>query len=289
MPDVRPVGPEHFDQVYPLLLEFNHPAMSRDDWRRMLFDLPWHVEEPHRGYALVEHDEVVGFLGTIFSERVLGGLTRRICNLSSWIVKERHRASSFGLLLPVLAMKTHTIVNLSASQAAHEIFLRLGFRTLEDRQTLVVPLPLPGEIARWPRCSALIGPDKIRAHLDRSGCKISDDMRGTLASQVLLIDGARSCHLIATRSPWKGRLRLAHVQFASDWAFLSDHTALAAWSFFRALGTVGLRIDGRRAIRSRAFTSRRVLSLSQLYRPAESDLTPELLDGLYTEVVNQRW
>jgi len=290
MPHVRPAGPEHFDQVYPLLLGFGHAAMSRDDWRRMLFDLPWRVDEPHRGYMLIDGDAVVGFLGTIFSRRDLGGVTRRICNLSSWIVDEKHRASSFQLLLPVLSMKTHTIVNLSASRGANEIFRSLGFRMLEDAQTLVVPVPGPWELAGWPSCSVILRPEEILTHLTGVGRQLFDDMRGTLASQLLIADRERCCHVVATSSPWKGRLRLAHVQYASDWTFLAEHAARIAWALYRRMGTVGLRIDGRRAGSwSPPFSTRRSLFLPQLYRPAEPDLTPELLDGLYTEVVNQRW
>lgn len=290
MAEVKPAGPGDFDRVYPLLLRFGHTRMSRDDWRRMLFELPWPVEEPQRGYMLIETGAVVGFLGTIFSRRELGGGTRRICNLSSWIVEERHRASSLQLVLPVLSMKTHTILNLSASPGAHEIFRGLGFRPLEDRQTLVVPLPRSEEIARLPRCRVIVDPDGIRARLDGPGQRIFDDMRGTLAGQAFLVDGQRSCHVIATRSPWKGRLGLAHVQYASDWEFVRRHASLVSWSFLRTLGTVGLRLDGRRAgAWTHAFSVHRTIPLPPLYRPAEPDVTPELLDGLYTEVVNQRW
>jgi len=290
MAEVRPPGPEHFDQVYPLLLRFGHAAMSREDWRRMLFDLPWPVEEPHRGYMLLDGDAVVGFLGTIFSRRELGGATRRICNLSSWIVDERHRTSSFQLLLPVLSMKSHTIVNLSASREAHEIFRALGFQTLEDRQTLVVPIPGPRDLAGWPRCSVHLRPEAIRGRLAGAGLRIFDDMRGTVACQVLLADRERSCHLVATSSPWKGRMRLAHIQYASDWTFLTEHGPQAAWALYRRMGTAGLRLDGRRAGNwAPPLSARRPILLPQLYRPAEPDMTAQLLDGLYTEVVNQRW
>jgi len=68
----------------------------------MLFDLPWPVEEEHRGFILRDGGEAVGFLGTIFSRRTVGGTTCRFCNLSSWIVKESHRSSSLQLILPVL-------------------------------------------------------------------------------------------------------------------------------------------------------------------------------------------
>ncbi len=290
MAEVRPALPGHFDDVYPLLLGFRHATMSRDDWRRMLFDLPWPVDEPHRGHILYDRGRAVGFLGTIFSHRTMGGRKLRFCNLSSWVVEDSYRSSSFELLLHALGTKTHTIVNLSASASVHEIFTRLGFRTLEDSQVLLPPLARPREILRGPRCRILTRTDAVRAQLDHPGREILDQMSGTLAAQVVIQHGGRSCHLVATRSPWKGRWRLAHVQYASDWGMLFECPSAACLAFYRVFGPVGLRVDGRRAPRRLPrFAVRRALPLPALYRPAEPDITPDLIDGLYTEVVGQRW
>ena len=83
---------------------------------------------------------------------------------------------------------------------------------------------------------------------------------------MLLADRERSCHLVATSSPWKGRMRLAHIQYASDWTFLTEHGPQAAWALYRRMGTAGLRLDGRRAVsaRSRPQVARR-LTVRQEY------------------------
>src|SRR5262245_6490969 len=141
MATVRPARPEDFPAVLPLLESFGQDTMRPDDWRRMLFEPPWPVVEPARGFLLEDGGEAVGFLGTIFSTRVVREVERRFVNLSSWIVRPSHRASSMQLVLPVLALKGYTIVNLSASETAHEIFRKLGFRTLEERQVLCPPVP----------------------------------------------------------------------------------------------------------------------------------------------------
>lgn len=290
MATVRPATPADFDLVAPLLGDFAHPAMTGADWRRMLFDPPWAVEEPTRGFLLEEGGSVVGFLGTIFSTREVRGTQRRFCNLSSWVVREPHRASSMQLLLPVLGLKSHTIVNLSASQTAHEIFTRLGFAVLEDHQVLIGPLARPSDLVTWPGVRVTTRLDEIAAALDPAGRRILEDMRGTLAAQVLVRRGDRTCHAVATRSLWKRGLTLAHVQYASDWGLLLACVPAAAAAFFGRLGTVGLRVDGRRVPGGApALAARRALALTTLYRPAERDLVPADLDGLYTEVVNQRW
>jgi hypothetical protein len=286
--DVRPATPDSFPDVLPLLCRFGNTRMRAEDWRRMLFDLPWPTTEPHRGYMLLDGGRVVGFLGTIISTRMIHGTPRRFCNLAAWIVEESYRASSIQLLLPVLGMRDTTIVNLTASIRAHEIFLKLGFATLEDRQVLVRLFPhMPG-FMRGMRVTTDV--DAIREDLDPPGRTICDDMRGTHARQALVIRGSRRCHVVATRSPWIGPLLLAHVQYASDWGLLREETAIVASAFHRAMGTVGLRIDGRRfSGKVPLFAKTRRLALTTLYRPGQPDVTPGDVDGLYTELVGQRW
>src|SRR5262249_9782289 len=75
--EVRPAFPEDFQRVWPLLLELSNGIMSQDDWRRMLFDLPWKAPEAQRGYMLLDGREAVGYFGVIFSNRTLAGQNRR--------------------------------------------------------------------------------------------------------------------------------------------------------------------------------------------------------------------
>ena len=169
----------------------------------MLFDLPWPVDEPGRGWALWDGPRPVGFLGAIPSRRTIAGRERRFVNLSSWIVEEAFRPESFKLVLPALADRARTIVNLSPSETASEIFTRLGFVPLETEQVLVPLLSNPFDL--WPRpgVSVATRPDAVRALLDSDGQRRFDDARGTRAAQIALVAGDRVCHVVATRSPWK--------------------------------------------------------------------------------------
>jgi len=273
-----------FDEVYPLLQEFPQQNLSKDLWRRMLFDPPWPVEEPQRGYVLIDGGTVVGFYGTMFSRRVVRGERIRICNLSSWIVKETHRAHSLQLLRPILALEDYVLVNPSPNAAVLPIFRRLGFQVLDDTQWLVAPLANPRQLLAGLGTSLLTDPRRIHQRLDAVGREISDHLRGTVAAQALLVRGGRSCHVVATASRWKGRWRLAHVRYASDWEMVWDHTLPLAAAFLRTLGTVGLRLDGRHAAgRAPTFAVRRPIALPPLYRPGPSGIAPNLVDGLYAE------
>ena len=290
MAEVRPAPPEMFEEVYALLQEFPQQRLSKELWRRMLFDPPWPVEEPYRGYALIDRGEVVGFCGTMFSTREVRGERIRFCNLSSWIVKEAYRAQSLQLLRPILALEDYVVVSPSPNAVALPIYVRLGFKVLEDTQWLIAPLATPRQILSALGTSLITIPGRIRERLDAPGREIHDHLHGTVAAQALLLRGGRTCHVVATASPWKGPWRLAHVRYASDWEMFWDQTPLLAAAFLGKLGTVGLRVDGRNAAGRRpAFAVCRRLTLPPLYRPGRSEITPFLVDGLYSEALFQPW
>src|SRR5262245_1225611 len=89
-----------FEDILRLLAGCEAPRMSKEDWRRMLFEYAWPAEGEDRGYGLFDGAKPVGFIGTLFSDREIEGRRERFCNLSSWIVSKSHRGRSLELLLP---------------------------------------------------------------------------------------------------------------------------------------------------------------------------------------------
>jgi hypothetical protein len=290
MAEVRPALPQDFEAVYPLLQEFPQPQIPKEHWRRMLFDPPWPVEEPHRGYMLVDGSQVVGFMGAMFSRRWVRGVRIPFCNLSSWIVRPTHRAQSLELLRPVLALKDYTVISPSPNAVAHPLYLRLGFTVLENTQWLMAPLAWPNQLLRATGTSLVTDPERIRGRLDSAGREIHESLRGTVAAEALVLRRGSQCHVVATASSWKGRWRLAHVQYASDWGMFWDHAPQVAGAFFRTLGTVGLRVDSRHAAGQHpAFAVRRAMALPTLYLPGAAGTPPHLVDGLYSETLFHRF
>ena len=286
MSEARPVTAGDCAAILPVLARFHNPRLGDDDWRRMLFDLPWPTDDPVRGWALWDGGRAVGFLGAIPSAREVHGRARRFVNLSSWIVDEAYRAESLKLVFPIVADRARTIVNLSPSKEAWEVFHRLGFRPLESGQVLV---SLLGRVGDWlPAGGVHVTPDPRPESLPAAAARLWSDMRGTRAHAVWLDDGARACLAIATASPWKGGRTLAHVQYASDWALLWRHVGRVARGFRTVLGTWGVRVDARFAPASLPpFAVRKALPRTNLYRPEDDAIAPADVDGLYTEAVGQ--
>lgn len=278
--EVRSVGVDDFDAIYPLLQSFGNQKMSRGDWRSMLFTYPW-WDGPERGFALYADGKAVGFLGTIFSKRRIDGRDEVFCNTSSWIVREEYRHASILLLKPVLAMRDCTILNWTPTDRAYQVFEKLGFRHLESLELLLPPIAHPRGFFG---ASSTSDPGVLQAELRGNDKALYDALLPCANVCHLLVRvGSRRCYLIATKRTYK-RVPFAVVQYASDYDLFWKFRGAAHVGFALTMGVFGLSIDSR-------FAAGRKVGLSvpwpakRLYRPARPETPPEAIDGLFSETM----
>jgi len=212
------------------------------------------------------------------------GRSERICNTSSWIVRPEHRASSVLLLKPVLSLRNCTIVQLTPSQRAHDIFSKLGFVPLESEQLLLSPLASPSQLGRALGGSFTLASDELRHELGGIERRIYDELSpGSRTRHVLLRRKDRRCYIVATLLHRK-RMRFAELHYVGDLEFFWEHRPLAHAALLRAMGAVGIAIDRRFAEgRNVRLAIRR--PARRLYRPGRPDITPTMIDGLYSELM----
>jgi len=286
---VRCVGPEAFEEIYPLLVRLRNGAMSKADWRWLLFEYPWAASSP-RGWALYADGRAVGFIGAVFSARPLLGRIEKFCNPSSWVVLEDYRYASALLLKPILALKDHTILSLTLSPAAYKVSFTSGLRPLESEQLVLPPIPRPAEAIRALRGSFTLAPEEIRAELTGAERTMHEDMGSSpVARHVLLRRDARQCYLVATPSR-KWGVPYADVQYLGDREFFWEHRILAQAALVRALGLAGLTVAiDRRFLVGRPPPLALRMNMKRLYRPARDDITPTMIDGLYSERMGLRY
>lgn len=108
--------------------------------RKRMFAKVWGGTEDYCGYVL-ETDRIVGFLGLLFTQRMLEGSPQKFCELHSWYVEEEFRNESMRLLLPVLSMRNTTLLNYTPTQSVYDISLKFGFEDLETKLLLAYPIP----------------------------------------------------------------------------------------------------------------------------------------------------
>ncbi len=287
--EVRPVGPEAFEDVYPLLQLFPTKRMSRADWYYTILGYPW-SEKPERGHALYADGRPVGFIGTVVSERPIAGRLEKFCNPSSFIVLEEYRYAALLLLRALQRMRDHTMVYLTPSPAAHAMFVKQGALPLEEQQIVTPPLPHPLTALRHLGGSFTTRPEALREELEGDERRIYEDHASSpVARHVLLRHGDRRCYVVATRGVKRG-IPYADVQYIGNRAFFWEHHLLAQLGLVRAMGTAGLAMAvdcrflvGRAPPLSIRWKARR------LYRPTRPEIAPAMIDGLYSEMMGLRF
>ena len=114
MVSVKQVDLSAFDRFYPLLKELNS-QLTEQEWYDV-FNHQWHPERKGCGFGLFDGSEMVGFLGFIFSQRIINGQVEDFCNLTSWIVKEAYRGHGISLILSLRKLTDCTITDLSPTE-----------------------------------------------------------------------------------------------------------------------------------------------------------------------------
>jgi hypothetical protein len=190
MAEIRPAAMSDRDAVLRFL---GGATGSRRPYGR-LFDYPWRRPEWNTGYLLAVDGEVRGFLGHVYSERIVGGRPRRLANQTTWFVDPAHRRFSLDLFRAALQEPDAIFTNFSANATVRRILETHGFRLLDTGKTIVSPhhglLDLAGlEITPLGDASEAPDPQTARiltAHLPL-GCKAFDVARGSTRGLVVVL------------------------------------------------------------------------------------------------------
>lgn len=233
MTTIRPAEPEDFEHIYPLFQGFAAPRPSKETFRR-LFVRRWGNTADPFGYLLEDEGQPVGFLGTIFSRREIGGRDERFCNLTTWIVAPDYRSEGLSLLFRVLHHEETTFTNFTGVKVA-PILRRFGFQTLDERARVLLPLPVAG------RGDILLDPDRIAARLDDHDRRILEDHRPFAYPHILLSRGGEDTYLIV-KTVRRKRLPLAEVHYLSHPAAFARLAPALLGRLCLRLGVVGLLV-----------------------------------------------
>jgi GNAT superfamily N-acetyltransferase len=136
-----------FEEAYELFLGFKSTGISEERWRRLLRP-QWRLDGTHCGLGLVDKGRLVGFIGTLFSERVINGRVERFCNLSSLIVRPAYRRHGPTLMLSAVREKNCTITIFTPRRVVYSRAPAIGFRNLGTRMKVMLPVPLGEERVR---------------------------------------------------------------------------------------------------------------------------------------------
>ena len=193
---IREARGEDLERVYPLLLEFKNPHLNKEHWRQLFVDHSG-LQNDHFGWVLVDGDDVVGFVSTILGER-RSAVRVRLCNASSWIVKHEYRAHSLALHAKVIADKSVTVTNLSATPQVLKLLEKLGFTLMDKSERIILPVVTAQTF--MDRCEILTEAGRGRGRSRGRGLRFFRDHQLPYNHHILLRTPAGDCYVMMNRT-----------------------------------------------------------------------------------------
>jgi len=283
MTKVRKTKPEDFTKIVPLLEEFDNTSINRSAWEG-IFAYDWNKEQSMVGFHLENQGNVEGFLGGVFSTRLINGKLAHLCNLTSWIVREGFRQHSLALLLEILKIKDHTFTNFTATPETSEISQLLGFSVLDRRFRIILPTfgmlnPFPSSNRGvWVTGSLAL----IKSQLDGELLRILNDHVGTNLHPLLIKDGDEKCLAFYKIVVRRKKFRASYFLSVSNFPlFAAQINKIMRWIFFRHFALFSI-IDERFVAEGGIRSSKsREMPSPMLFK--SDNLQPHEIDYLYSE------
>jgi len=212
-PIVRRANVEDFDRIYPLLEEMNNARLRREDWFR-LFQDHWSIDEFSPGIVLELEDEIVGYIGTIYSRQMVDGTPRLFCNLTTWIVREEFRSHSIMMIFSLVRRKDVVLTSFSSNDVTYEVYKKLGFRDGNRGKRIVYPFPSFGSN----KYELLTDASEIEKEISKENRELFDAHKNFGNVYILARFNGDECLIMGVSDK-----ELLNICFVSNEAFLQKH------------------------------------------------------------------
>jgi len=244
MVTLRKAKAEDFKKIYPLLIKMDDSPLIKEDWKK-LFINHYGGQEDYFGYVAFDQNEAVGFVGLIFSSRLINGRLYKFCNTTSWIVKDEYQKKGIGLQLlsEVTKLKEYTITTLTAAgKETIPMLKKFGFKELETKFVNILPVPTIDTF--FNKCSVIHDHNIIKDHLSGSNSKIYKDHIKLKCIHLLIKTRHTFCYLILTKTK-RRHLPFAQLHYISNLEVFLKYIACIRIKVCLHLGIFGLAVEER--------------------------------------------
>ncbi|HXB84783.1 GNAT family N-acetyltransferase [Mycobacterium sp.] len=282
---VRPATPADGAEICDLLKHcFGRSGAAADGFPR-LCTTNWLADNPTRGFVLTDGGRIVGYCGTIYSQREINGKTGIVCNFSSYCVAPAYRGRGLAATLVAAAVRDEHITYTSHTPAppTQRVLEDLGFAILE-RHVLLFPPGLNAETLWQSRVDIDVNDRTVRASLGQAERRIYDDHAPYDCLHMTARDARGTAYLVVKRRlprvAWWQRFPFSQILYCSAPDVLARNLERIKLAIMWQQKTFGIAMNERlfpkapRAIRKK--------DIAQYRSPG---FTPNELDLLYSEFV----
>jgi len=289
---IEEAGNQDFEEIYYLLKRLNDTSLSKEQWKKV-FEKHFKTEKDHFGYMLKDDDEIVGFFGTIFSERVLNGEEVKFCNTHSWIVDQRYKSKGLLLLNKIHKLKDHVLTNFSASEGPLKIMTQFGWEKIAYTNSIVFNGP-EAFLKRGDKI--VVKNDDIENHLSGEDLKVFRDHKKLNCNHALFLEGDNKVYFVIKEvSYFPARLRfiqkilpfsfkMGQIYYVSDIQCFRNYFDIIKKELCRKFKWIGViiqdqLIEGIKHIKSKKYYKKRPVLIK-----SNTDASFSNLDLLYSEI-----
>lgn len=278
---IKKAKQEDFEAIYPLLNELD-PSLLKDDWKQ-LFLKHYNGAEDYFGFVAFIQNRVVGFIGLIFSARVIRDELVKMCNMTTWIVKKEYQKAGVGILLLQeieKLKKYYTLTGLTGKKKVIPVLKMIGFNDLDTISKIIFPIPTLNLFLN--KCSIESDPILLEGCLNAKDLSIYRDHVKFRNIHFIIKTKENYCYIIAKKARRK-KLLLIEIHYISNFEefmrYISQIRVMVCL-YFRVFG---LLID-ERFLRGNKIEYSINCNTNKLYYSNVVD-KDDITDNLYTELL----
>ncbi len=297
-----------FEDIYPLLQEFNNATITKEKWQS-LFIKHFNSSNDHFGYILLDDSKIVGFQGVVWSIREINNKEYTFCNLSSMIVKKEYRSESLKLRIHATSNENYVYTTFTSSEKNYAIGKYLGFKELNEKLQLISFFPKLSHLLR--KYQLIYNAEEIKNILNEIHLKIFEDHIKFNCTHFIIKDKNQYCYIILKkkdfapnvlnsskvynlfdsvfyklfkRSIIKKRLIFGYIHYISNFELFYNSINSKCLRICKNLKLDGLIIDERylKDSKTKIFFTYPNKHISRLYK--SYSLKPIDIDYLYSEL-----
>lgn len=274
---IRPAVAGDIEAICALLHEKMNAKMPVERWRRLM-SYPWMEDKPDFGRVVEDNGRILGFVGMVYSDRLIERARERFVSISSWFLDRslRGRGLGAGLMAAATDDPQITYTNVTSSDRVLAIVDAVGYRVLDEHRYLWRKKSPPGHGLR---CQWDAG--AIRDQASQADRRLIDDHAG-LPVRPALVEAGGGRALMFFSVKLKGAdVTYFDLLHTGDRALLVDHGQALADAIL-PVGPAVLAADCRFVDGAPGGAEREAFAVPRFYKSTR--LAPAQIDLLYSEL-----
>ncbi|MFQ5972150.1 MAG: GNAT family N-acetyltransferase [Alphaproteobacteria bacterium] len=278
MVEVRAAREPDIEPICRLLHDRMNARLSVAEWRRLM-SYGWLREKPDFGVVVEAAGEIAGYLGVVYAERDVDGLTARTGNLTSWYLAKPYRGQGIGMdmLSQATSDPAVTYTTFSSTPRVLPMMERAGLAPL-DTERFIWRRDPQGESG----LDIVEGLAAVRPRLGPREGRLLDDHAGFNVAPYLIRTPGGTCLVILSIRMKGADVAYHEALYVGDGGVFAAHAAAFANAILPPRPSL-VAVD-RRFLAGQAVDAEREPIPVPRYARTVAPLAPERVDFLYSEI-----